>query len=183
MMVQLAVKDPHVVAAIAGRPVSVMTRPEARSSYQVRSAAERAASTALRNREHAEWQKAAAASEVATDAALIAAPDILAPDTTKREVDTIQDWRARRSARIQQIPAVPGTDHRLPEDVAPMASTPTASIRSIIRPILRSARNGLAAAGVLAPNQDQRSRAVKAWLQELDSHVAMVRVDLEDVGA
>jgi hypothetical protein len=64
-----------------------------------------------------------------------------------------------------------------------MASTPTASIRSIIRPILRSARNGLTAAGVLVPNQDQRSRAVKAWLQELDSHVAMVRVDLEDVGA
>lgn len=55
MMVKLAKEDVHVVAAIAGRPVSVMTRPDERSSFQVRAAAERAASAMLREREHAEW--------------------------------------------------------------------------------------------------------------------------------
>ena len=63
MIVQLARRDPHVVAAIAGRPVAVLTLPEERSSHQVRSAAERAASTALRDREHAEWHASEAEAE------------------------------------------------------------------------------------------------------------------------
>ena len=54
VMVQLAVADTHVTAAIAGRPVSVRTRPDERAGILVRAAAERAASAALRERERAE---------------------------------------------------------------------------------------------------------------------------------
>jgi hypothetical protein len=127
MMVQLARRDPHVVAAIAGRPVSVMTRPEERSSFQVRSAAERAAAIALREREHAEWHRAAveeaaanagADQAVAEDAAAESAEvvDDIAIDTLPRrfrsgfrsgtgeretagigDLGPLRDWRAWRS--------------------------------------------------------------------------------------
>ena len=52
-MVALARQDVHVITAIAGRPVSVTTRPDERSSFQVRAAAERAAGVMLRDREEA----------------------------------------------------------------------------------------------------------------------------------
>ena len=58
-MVRLARQDVHVIGAIAGRPVSVSTKPDERSAYQVRAAAERAATLMLRDREeasHAERQ-------------------------------------------------------------------------------------------------------------------------------
>lgn len=57
-MVQLARSDAHAIAVIAGREVMVMTRPLERASYHVRSAAERAASGALQERERVEWQSA-----------------------------------------------------------------------------------------------------------------------------
>lgn len=52
-MVRLARYDVHVAAAIAGRPVAVTTKPDERSSFQVRAAAERAAAVMLRDREDA----------------------------------------------------------------------------------------------------------------------------------
>lgn len=53
VMVGLARRDVHVIAAIAGRAVSVTTKPDERSSFQVRAAAERAAALMLRDREEA----------------------------------------------------------------------------------------------------------------------------------
>jgi hypothetical protein len=187
MMVQLAVKDPHVIAAIAGRPVSVMTRPDARSSFQVRTAAERAASAALRDREHAEWQEQPAA-DTTEPAASVAGvvtglqeTDIA--DVRKPKLDTLSDWRVRLGGGKLHPPTVSGVVDRRARQAAPVASPPSAAVRRFVSPLLQSARNGLTAAGVLAPRQAPRSRAVKAWLQELDSHVATIRGDLQDVGA
>ncbi|HEY1413258.1 MAG TPA: hypothetical protein VGF36_14020, partial [Rhodopila sp.] len=118
MVVHLARRDPHVAAAIAGRPMSVLTLPEERSSHQVRSAAERAASTALRKREHAEWQAADAdmhemeLAERTTASVNHGYADTAARDRklgraatgeTRTEfagtgkLGTMRDWRARRA--------------------------------------------------------------------------------------
>jgi hypothetical protein len=187
MMVQLAVKDPHVIAAIAGRPVSVMTRPDARSSFQVRTAAERAASAALRDREYAEWHE-----PPAEDPARPAADGLGVVTGLKETIIAVigkpkpgatPDWRAHLTGRRPHLPTGPGTVDSLAREAAAVASPRSAAIGWFVSPLLRSARNGLTAAGVLAPRHVPRSRAVKAWLQELDSHVATIRGDLQDVGA
>lgn len=54
-LVNLARTDPRVIAAIDNRPVSVMTRPDERASFQVKLAAERAAGATLQDRERADW--------------------------------------------------------------------------------------------------------------------------------
>jgi hypothetical protein len=61
----------------------------------------------------------------------------------------------------------------------PAASTPSAMIRRLVSPILSSARNSLYAGARPAP----RNQAVKAWLQDLENHVATISGDLQDVGA
>jgi hypothetical protein len=150
-MVRLAMKDPHVVAAIAGRPVSILTRPDAQSSFQVRTAAERAASDALRDREHAERNMADA--EVAAFA--VKHRDIVAPaketvvtHAVRQEPDAKPDWRSRlRSDR--------------PIDGATASASPAA----------RGAGSGTAS----------RTASIKAWLRDLESQVATVRCDLEEV--
>ncbi len=78
-MAHLARSDAQAVATIAGRPVMIMTRPLDRAAYWVRSAAERAASGALRARERDEG-----------DAAEVAA-DMPSPDA-------IPNWRRHRRA-------------------------------------------------------------------------------------
>ena len=118
MIVQLARRDPHVVAAIAGRPVSVLTLPEERSSHQVRSAAERAASTALRDREHAEWHAAEAERRDAVGERRRGGRGRRCRDARpgtadghkrveRRNSSAMRDWRARRRPR----PA-PGEERR-----------------------------------------------------------------------
>jgi hypothetical protein len=181
MMVQLARKDPHVAAAIAGRPVSVMTRPEDRSTFQVRHAAERAASAVLRTREYAEWQ--GGQSETPAPTALSVIPAVPAPDFATREVTTIPHWRTRLDVQHPRATDGAATVQNRFAAAKPTASTPSGAIRSLVRPLVNSARSGLVAAGVLAPPREHGSRAMKDWLQDLDSHVAMVTVDLQDVGA
>jgi hypothetical protein len=187
MMVQLAVKDPHVIAAIAGRPVSVMTRPDARSSFQVRAAAERAASTALRDREHAEWHE-----PPGIDTAEPAIVD-LGVVTGLKETSIVvvgkpiprptPDWRSRLAGRRLHPSNIPGIVDSRAREAAAVASPPSATIGWFLGPLLKSTRNGLTAAGVLAPRQAPRSCAVKAWLQELDSHVATIKGDLQEFGS
>jgi hypothetical protein len=204
MVVQLAKRDPHVVAAIAGRPVSVMTQPDERSSCQVRSAAERAASTALRDREQAEWHAADAAatrsanSDDAAAAADAAVGNSGTPADGADALGAMRDWRARRRARMlrlvegagpgdgrpAQATATPPTPHA-PASNVPVSDVPVpnGAIRSLIGPLMEGARNRLAAAGLLAPSAPPRSRAVMEWLQEFDRNVAAVTNDLQDVGA
>jgi hypothetical protein len=54
-MVELAQKDSQVMDAIDRRPVSIMTRPDERASFQAKAAAERAAESVLKERARAEW--------------------------------------------------------------------------------------------------------------------------------
>jgi hypothetical protein len=83
-MARLAVADLQVAAAIAGRPVAIMTRPEARSMLHVRAAAERAAASALQERARAEWPApaGAGAAETVRETALDAPP--AGPDWRRR---------------------------------------------------------------------------------------------------
>jgi hypothetical protein len=188
MIVQLAKRDPHVAAAIAGRPVSVLTLPEARSSHQVRSAAERAASTALRDREHAEWQAVEAgaldveavdakAGEPAFDTASGSRrADIAATD----EPGSMRSWRARRTAEaLRRAPAATPAD----AGAKAAAPVPNIAVRWLVRPLMEGTRNRLQAAGILAQSTSPRSRAVMAWLQDFDRSVAAVTNDLQDAGA
>jgi hypothetical protein len=197
MIVQLARRDPHVVAAIAGRPVAVLTVPEERSSHQVRSAAERAASTALRDREHAEWHASEAeaggsdgvgAEAVDTVAGPIrvrsgGAPEMGASEGGAEELSAMRDWRARRRAEgLRAVKGAGSVDGRSTR-TAPVAPVPNAAVRWLVGPLMDSARNRLAAAGILAPSAPRRSRAVTEWLQEFDRNVAAVTNELHDVDA
>jgi hypothetical protein len=197
MIVQLARRDPHVVAAIAGRPVSVMTLPDERSSCQVRSAAERAASTALRDREQAEWHAADAAATANNDEAAASVDgafgDAGTPADGAEALRAMRDWRARRRAEKLRLAEGAGPADGRPEHAAaapprphaPVSDVPVSNgaIRWLIGPLMEGARNRLAAAGILAPSAPPRSRAVMAWLQEFDRNVAAVSNDLQDVGA
>jgi hypothetical protein len=171
MMVRLAGKDPHVVGAIAGRPVSVLTRPDAKPSYLMRNAAERAASAVLREREHTERQ--ASVPEVVTSVPVM---NVEAADGTAvirhaaaepvppAEPDSTLDWRARlRKAQADSSPH---------QDVSPLAGKP-AMIRSFL-----SGRTSLSAGHKPALH----NQAVKAWLQDLEHQVATISGDLQDVG-
>jgi hypothetical protein len=187
MMVQLAMNDPHVVAAIAGRPVSVMTRPEARSLFQVRTAAERVASVALRTREHEELQGAAEAAEAMTDndaAAVLGSQESGVVDIGTQHPGAMQNWRARQSVR----PARPSVNASKidagAQEAAPATSTPPdgVRVRRLVPPPIDRARSDLTTAGVLESRRP-RSSAVAAWLQELDSHITTVKEDLLYVGA
>ncbi|HET6306646.1 MAG TPA: hypothetical protein VFG12_05640 [Rhodopila sp.] len=174
MMVQLAKRDPHVVAAIAGRLVWVLTQPEERSLYQVRSAAERAASTALRDREHAEFHAAEAERNDPVPDASADAPD--------GEPGMMQDWLARRRAASPRRPdqaaqvAVPAAG------TAPAGMVASAAARWLVGPLVEGARS-LAGAGLAQATTARSSRPVSRWLQEFDKNVAAVASDLHDVEA
>jgi hypothetical protein len=206
MVVHLARRDPHVVAAIAGRPMSVLTLPEERSSHQVRSAAERAASIALRNREHAEWQAADADTDEmessdtmtasvhhapADTAARDRKPDRAAAGDTRTgfagtgKLGTMRDWRAYRTTdagRRDMLPKQPPAAalHKQPAAAAPIPDT---AVRRLVGPLMERARNGLAAIGLAAAPPPRRSHAVMEWMRDFDRNVSAVTSDLQDAGA
>lgn len=102
-MVVLARQDVHVIAAIAGRPVSVATRPGERSSFQVRAAAERAAALMLRDREEATDMERPPLKELPSYAG--ESPDSerahgeeTAPMPTSQDVSAGRSWRTDPSA-------------------------------------------------------------------------------------
>ncbi|MDR3535104.1 MAG: hypothetical protein P4L71_01265 [Acetobacteraceae bacterium] len=191
MMVQLAVRDPYVVATIAGRPVSVMTRPEARSSYQVRSAAERAASVALRDRERAGWHTATADEEAIGPADRN--PEVVAVDTgvanpgaatgEDKELGSLRNWRARRDLERQAPSRRPGAADVHMTRTMPPPPVLNGTVRGLVRPLVEGARNRLVAAGLWAPPAPRRSRAVMEWLKDFDGHLTAVTHDLQDAGA
>jgi hypothetical protein len=182
-MVQLASGDTHVVAAIAGRPVAIMTRPQERSSFHVRSAAERAASTALRDREHAEWHAAHSLANVPAEAGINIDGGIGVVGLLHRDPCPTQGWRVRHGPGSARPPIV-NSDARAVANPTSSAPVQLTSVRRLLRPIVDGARDGLAAAGVLPPRRKAPvNRAVIDWLKDFDTRVANVRSDLRDVGA
>lgn len=176
VMVRLASADLRVMAAIAGRPVAVMTRPEERSSFHVRAAAERAAAAALLDRERAEWH------EDAPPAGLPDTPPPIAPAA---------GWRLRRGAGASSSPTAEpqATRARLvpPAAVPPAANSPAdkplSSVRRLMRPLVDGARSGLAAAWVLDVHKGTpRRRPLNDWFSEFETFMATVRADLRDMG-
>ena len=152
-MVRLALADARVVALIAGRPIAVMTRPQERSLFQVRSAAERAALSALQDRERAEWREARAFAKAEAVTALGASPseDTSVAGELAASQSTPQGWRTRRDAWVASRLAA--------GDALPAPAAPAPSL--------------------VVP----RDRALAAWLKDLNSRVADVRTDLHGVGA
>jgi hypothetical protein len=161
-MVKLAVSDPHVVAAIAGRQVAVMTRPQERSCFHVRSAAERVAAAALDDRERAEWYDSGV---IAQDSVVAPAEAEIPQQTTPDPVvgsNPVPNWRVRNGALAQQngiavSSALQVIARNVPAEAGPVATVPR-------RP-------------------SPRRRALAAWLSEFDNHVASLSADLRDVGA
>ena len=159
-MVRLALEDARIVALIAGRPIAVMTRPQERSLFQVRSAAERAALGALQDRERAEWQEAKAAAKAGTRAVLGLPAAHGAPGAGELDAsqaafqDAPQGWRARRAGWVGPSPIAGDAPRAQP--ASPALPTP-----------------------LVAP----RDRALATWLKDRNSRVADVRTDLHGVGA
>ena len=181
MMVQLAVKDPRVVAAIAGRPVSVMTRPEARSSFQVRTAAEQAAAAVLRMR--AEWDQENEDAITADPVGKRSRPEDIRSTAAGAGEPSLLNWRARFGAKSADAANADQPAGLRPQKAAFAVDMPVTVIRRVLRPLMDGARDGLAAAGVLAPRAvPQRRRAVMDWQRDLDAHVTMVTDDLLDAG-
>ena len=177
-MVRLAVNDSQIVAAIAGRPVSVLTRPDARSLFRVRTAAEQAALAVLREREHTEREAFFAESMVPTahDAGVVAAArKVEAGPASICEPASIADWRSR--LHIHAGPsAAPGAGGAPAGKVLPVTAPP-ARLRQLVTPILSGGRNALP----VAPTP--RTQAIKAWLQDFENQVATISGDLQDAGA
>jgi hypothetical protein len=188
MMVRLAKRDSYIVAAIAGRPISVMTRPEERSSHQVRSAAEHAARIALRDRERANGQ----AMDPAASADMVGAIDAEAAHAVRWATATksvwagealaLRNWRARRGVKNQSSGIFRGPEDG-PRQAAPTLPEQDTAVRGFIRPFIERTRKRLIAVGMLAPTVPQRRGAVKAWLLDFDRSVAAVTSDLQDAGA
>lgn len=166
-MVELARKDPRIRAAIGGRPVAIMTRPQSRASFQARSAAERAASHALQARQKEEEDHIRLAAMEADEAAAPA----------------MGGWRSQRAAAMATQPVSVARARVAASSQADQIVAPLNMIQRLVRPLMLGAHHGLAAAGVIAPRPSvPRSRAVKDWLSEFDNRMAHVRSDLRDVG-
>jgi hypothetical protein len=183
MMVQLAVKDPHVIAAIGGRPVSILTRPEARSSFQVRTAAERAASVALRDREHAESHESVVDTETAAAVETGVVTGVKEADVTaagKPKSGATQNWRPYINVSSRHSSTGVDSINGDGKEAVAVVSTPSAAIRWFAN---KSARSNLSAGPVPIPQHPPSSRAVRAWLRDFESHVETIRCDLQDVGA
>ena len=146
VMVQLAVADTHVTAAIAGRPVSVRTRPDERAGILVRAAAERAASAALRERERAERVESQAIAAAPVE--LPAAPPL-------------RNWRASMPSGAA------------PHSAGPQAAAP---MRRRCAGWLMARGTGLPRQACWRPGGTApRNRILGDWLQDLDSRVSSVR--------
>jgi len=103
-MVGLALHDTHVREAIDGRQLSVASRPDERTVWQARMAAERAASSLLRDRERAGARLTAIRNAEQRTAELSA----LAGDP--KDVDTVislDQWRVSEDGLDQPWPAPP----------------------------------------------------------------------------
>ena len=108
-MVELGRNDPQVVGAIDGRPVFVMTRPDERRSFQVKSAAERAASAVLQERERAEWLALEDGRRGGVATKAVAAPAASTPRAAAAHTEPGRRWRSRaqRHAEVAALPAGP----------------------------------------------------------------------------
>ncbi len=182
MMVRLASGDPNVAAAIKGRPIYVMTRPDARSCFQVRTAAERAASSALRDREHAESQEfAEALSPKETDLPLVGRINAT-PTAQKNEPTAVSDWRSRIAATHPrpQHPSRPVIGPSRAQ--VPVSAPAQTGLFGFITPLMKTARGSVALAGLIPSRPAPASRAMTAWLTDLDTHLSTVRGDLQDFG-
>lgn len=192
-MARLAVADPTVVAAIAGRPVAIMTRPQERSSFHVRSAAERAAAVALHERERAERQQSGALAVLPPEAGATEAPDVETPAAADAVPALTTTWRSRRGPEATPPAATaPDIAEPAPPPPTPLAASqpppappPLAAMVRVVRQRLGEARQSLTTAGLAAarPAPPPRNRAIVAWLSEFDNHMASVKADLRDVGA
>lgn len=173
LVVGLVVHDRRVNAAIGGRQVSVMTRPLERSIGQVQTAAERAASTALRERERDEWRAA------------------VTEDTTEiREILSVEPssgdaigWRQRQPNYSNTSPQQSKVDQTVRQArsngnaVQPATGTPA-------RPPLSGIRASTAA--TCPPGSDParpRGSLFGAWLRDIDKQVESLRTDLQGAGA
>jgi hypothetical protein len=161
-MVRLAKSDPRAVAAIAGRQVAIMTRPQERSCFHVRLAAERAAATALVDRERAEWHGPAVLPPVSTPDAAYPAPSSTMPAATPPAT------------------AMPATT--MPATTMPATTMPATTMPATTMKDWRS-RLGVPASPLVdrraAPNESApRSRPLAAWLDDFDSRVANLSADL-----
>lgn len=149
-MVKLAKADVHVVAAIAGRPMSVMTRPDERSCFQVRAAAERAAATVLREREHTEWLEHRPLKELPASQVSGEPTHVVVPDMPDQENIPVRTWRSNL-----------GTEGTQP------AFGPSASIRRT------GGRGALDPAETVISHQlTARSQALTDRLREFNEQVA-----------
>lgn len=144
-MVEMGRNDPQVMEAIDGRPVSVMTRPDERASMQVRSAAERAASAVLQERERADW---------------IAIEDGRSGAAARRAADTAAATEEAAAAPVAQEPSAP---------VPPPAHTHTHTEPGRG---WRSRARGHAEAAALPPGTPApRNTALTDWLRDFDRRV------------
>lgn len=166
LVVGLALNDRRVNAAIGGRQVSVMTRPLERSIGQVQTAAERAASTALREREREEW-KSAAATEETTEISEILSAELVSGDTV--------GWRQRRAiysdTSTQQSPGIDEAAKHA--QITATAPPPPMGARASIAATCSPGRNPARPRGSL----------FGAWLRDIDKQVESLRTDLQDAGA
>ena len=114
-MVALARQDVHVIAAIAGRPVSVTTRPDERSSFQVRAAAERAAALMLRDREEASHLESPPLKELPSYASegsssMQASGEEALPAASSQDAAESRNWRlGSKAAAAGTNPVVEGS--------------------------------------------------------------------------
>lgn len=162
-MVQLATSDAGVVASIGGRPLSIMTRPKERSSFKVRSAAERVALATLHARELSDSQ-AAAETVVNTPEETKPAP---LPESMAEAVDQ-QHWRSRWGAHSAAGGIVGEVGHR---NLKPPVDDKPAW--------LRSESSAEESCGLRA---GPRSGVPTEWLHELDSQVGVLTADLQTIG-
>ena len=154
VMVKLAKEDVHVIAAIAGRPVSVMTRPDERSSFQVRAAAERAASIMLREREHAEWLELTPAEKVPVHPDPGKPAKVTALIQENQESLPVRTWRS---------------------NLGPERTALTARSLGPQRISSRSTRNPVE---TLVLNQPSvRSAALTNWLSAFNKQTAAISID------
>ncbi len=149
-MVKLARADVHVVAAIAGRPMSVMTRPDERSCFQVRAAAERAAASVLRKREHTEWLEQKPLKELPSYQTSGEPTNVAVPNMPDHENIPSRTWRSN-----------------LGLEGPPSALGPSESIRKT------GSRGALDSAGTVVSHQPtSRSQALTDRLREFNEQVA-----------
>ncbi len=159
VMVNLARRDVHVLAAIAGRPVSVTTRPDERSSFQVRAAAERAASAMLRVREQADWLVRHPLKELAPPQALDDPAKPAEPPAASGSPAAERTWRSNLgSDRTRPASGTSGPGRKEDGGVA---------IGSVANLPLRQLPN--------------RSPALTDWLRKFNEQVATINGDGKDV--